>query len=139
MNACPTRITIAGADEVAALTFCRASAPGFFAEDVSSTGAPLKSASEVPAAPPTIPNGLGDAATRLDVDFALIAGDEAGGPGAWEEASNRALNAPTFSDEEESPVHPERTQATTTSKAVAFISDSVEVSLETSAEPAVAH
>jgi hypothetical protein len=133
------RIIIVGATAVAALTFCRASAVGFVAEEVSSTGAPLKSAApEAPEAPPTIPNALGAAATRLDVAFALVAGDETARPGAWEDASNRELNAPPVSAEGESSVHPARAQ-TTTSKAVAFISDSVEVSLETSAEPAVAH
>jgi hypothetical protein len=127
-----------GAAVVAALTFCSASPPAFACEEVSSTGAPLKSASEVATEPPTPPNALGAAAMRLDAAFALGAGDEMGLPGDWEETSNRALTAPTLSAEEESSVHPARAQATT-SKAVAFISDSVEVSLETSAEPAVAH
>jgi hypothetical protein len=138
MNACPTRITIDGADVVVALTFCRASAPGFAAEDVSSTGAPLTSADGAASATPlTTPNALG--AVRLDVPFALITGVAAGWPNVLDETSAREGTVPTLSDIEESSVHPERAQATRTSKAVAFISDSVEVSRETSAESAIAH
>jgi hypothetical protein len=138
MNACPTRITIDGAEVVVALTFCRASAPGLAAEDVSSTGAPLNSAaSEVPDTPPTTPNALG-AELRLDVAVALVTGAAAGLPSVLDETSAREGTVPTLSDIEESSVHPERAQATRTSKGVAFISDSVEVSMETPAESAVA-
>jgi hypothetical protein len=138
MNAWPVRIIIVGATEVAALTFCRASAPGFVGDDDSSTAAPLNSTACVaPGAPPTIPNAL-DAA-RLEVAVALVTGAAAGRPNALDETFSPFVNVLVLSAKEESPVHPERAQATTTSKAVAFISDSVEVSIETPAESAVAH
>jgi hypothetical protein len=133
-----------GATAVAALTFCRASAPEFVGGDVSSTTAPLKSAGcEASATPPVIPNALG-AAARLNGEAALVTGAAPGRPNALDETFSRLVNVPALSveeewAEEESPVHPERAQATRTSKAVTFISDSVEVSLETSVEPAVAH
>jgi hypothetical protein len=95
------------------------------------------------AALPAIPNALG-AAPRLSGEFALVTGAAEGRPNALDEAFSRLVNVPALSaeeewSEEESPVHPERAQATRTSRTVAFISDSVEVSLETSAKPAVAH
>jgi hypothetical protein len=132
MKAWPVRIIIVGATAVAALTFCRASAPGFAAEDVPSAGAPLKSTDCVAATAPTI------SALRLDVPVTPDTGG-ADRPKAWEETFARLVNVAALSAIEGSSLHPGRAQATTTSNAVAFISDSVEVSLETPAESAIAH
>src|ERR1700737_3032798 len=129
MNACPVRMTMVGATEPA-LTFCRGSeADGGLSGDIPLatpvvTTTSLNCAGVASAFPGTIRSArIRPVPAKLVGDPAAVAVDTAAPSAAGDAPRSHALSA----------------VAINTRKVVAFISDSVEVSQETSAKSVVAH